>query len=170
MAESNIETMKELAKKIQGYKALLNTMKWTDETEEEIKTLCNYARQAEREYNKYVNITECYIGNDCTVNIQYEAIFKDLLAEVAKCERYATDFLIDFEIIILYIHEVYPVTGKGKRWLLGFRDYGVDHESFINCRGIDSDEYRTVYSITLSDIIKEGTSKKCLITVCKLRG
>lgn len=64
----------------------------------------------------------------------------------AHCERYASDLLIDLRVIESWLKND-DKQGE-KKFLFGFREYGVDHRAFVESRGYDSPEYKEIWKLT----------------------
>ena len=58
-----------------------------------------------------------------------------LIKEAANCESYASDLFISWEYIMMDIRKASELSYKqGFTYYFGFRNLGVDHESFIQAR------------------------------------
>lgn len=83
-------------------------------------------------------------------NINTSTIYTMLIKEAAKCEYYASDIVYDIDRINRTLKDDnFLSDNKPIVFYFGFRSHGVDHESFIESRGWNSEEYRTIYRLTL---------------------
>lgn len=65
--------------------------------------------------------------------INYSSILTRLIQEAGRfCENFASDLFIDWQGVMEYIDRA--KSGKEKMFLFGFRQYGVDHDSYIFSR------------------------------------
>lgn len=82
------------------------------------------------------------------INLSSQESF--LIKKAAEyCSYYASDLIISInsmETKMEKIKEYEDKNGQLVEWF-GFRDMGVDHDAFIESRGIDSDEYKAIYVI-----------------------
>lgn len=78
-----------------------------------------------------------------------------LIKEAANCESYASDLFISWEYIMMDIRKASELSYKqGFTYYFGFRNLGVDHESFIQAR-LDATEiygkvYRSLYRLHIT--------------------
>lgn len=64
-------------------------------------------------------------------NINYSGILSDLIRKAGRyCKHYASDLFIDWEDIE---NGLSNADYKGGTYLFGFREMGVDHDTFIQC-------------------------------------
>ena len=91
-------------------------------------------------------MTEKNYGKDWNC-LNLSSIWTKLIKESAECEHYSSDFLIQYDCIVRKLN-----TGCNKLTeYFGFRDYGVDHDTFIKCRLSEYKpyEYRKIYKLTI---------------------
>lgn len=79
-------------------------------------------------------------------NVNTSDILTHLIKEAAKCDRFSSDLFIDWNHVD---DDLKNRCLESKQYLIGFRDMGVDHKSFIEARGIDSEVYRAVYQLDI---------------------
>jgi hypothetical protein len=81
-------------------------------------------------------------------NANWSGIYSELVKEAGKCRFFASDIIIDIESMERDIQNLVK-SGYNAHLerMFGFRESGVDHDAFIESRGIDSPEYRTVWKI-----------------------
>ena len=80
--------------------------------------------------------------------------FNVLIKEAAKCENYASDLIIDLHELL---KKVELKESDSLEYWFGFRDLGVDHKSFIECRWnsrVYDDVYRKIYVLCVE--LEEG--------------
>ena len=82
--------------------------------------------------------------NEGIFDVNYSSILTHLIKEAAKCESYASDLFVDWKSIDKSLRNKEL---KSNYYLFGFRNMGVDHRSYVEVRGIDSEEYRSVYHL-----------------------
>lgn len=82
------------------------------------------------------------------INLSSQESF--LIKKAAEyCNYYASDLIISINSMekkMGKIDEYEQEKGQLVAWF-GFRDMGVDHDAFIESRGIDSDSYKAIYVI-----------------------
>lgn len=82
------------------------------------------------------------------INLSSQESF--LIKKAAEyCSYYASDLIISINSMekkMGKIKEYEDKNGQLVEWF-GFRDMGVDHDAFIESRGIDRDEYKAIYVI-----------------------
>lgn len=82
------------------------------------------------------------------INLSSQESF--LIKKAAEyCSYYASDLIISINSMeekMGKIDEYEDENGQLVEWF-GFRDMGVDHDAFIESRGIDSDGYKAIYVI-----------------------
>lgn len=81
---------------------------------------------------------------DC---MNLSSIWTRLIKESAQCDAYSSDILIHYDALKRKLEYV-PIEGKTVSEYFGFRDYGVDHDAFIECRM--PYEYRKIYKLTVN--------------------
>ena len=66
------------------------------------------------------------------------------------CDRYASDIVIDINSISYHMSEGKIAEGETDTWFFGFRECGVDGNSYIKCRNYEELErvYREVWRLT----------------------
>lgn len=84
-------------------------------------------------------------GEKASVDINMSSIWTELIKEAAKCTSYSADVLIDIDTVREKL-----ASGKPEDFTcyFGFRDHGVDHETFIRRRG--SVGYRRILSLSVT--------------------
>lgn len=84
------------------------------------------------------------------MEINLSSQYSFLIKKAAEyCSHYASDLIISInsmETKMGKIDEYEQAKGQLVEWF-GFRDMGVDHDDFIESRGIASDEYKAIYVI-----------------------
>lgn len=92
--------------------------------------------------------------SDPCYDINYSSILTRLIQEAGRwCESYASDLFIDWEVIVEHLKEQDYTGGK---YLFGFRQCGVDGNSFVLSR-LNNGESREIYrAIWLLNIIADG--------------
>lgn len=84
------------------------------------------------------------------MEINLSSQYSFLIKKAAEyCSYYASDLIISINSMekkMGKIDEYEDKNGQLVEWF-GFRDMGVDHDAFIESRGIDSDEYKAIYVI-----------------------
>ena len=91
-------------------------------------------------------MTEKGYGKDWNC-LNLSSIWTKLIKESAECDHYSSDFLIHYDCIVRQLNN-----GANKvTEYFGFRDYGVDHDTFIKCRlsNYKPGEYRKIYKLTI---------------------
>lgn len=82
------------------------------------------------------------------MEINLSSQYSFLIKRAAEfCEYYASDLLIDINCMtekMGKIEEYEKEHGKLVTWF-GFREMGVDHDNFIENRGIDNKDYKAIY-------------------------
>ena len=120
------------------------------ENKEAIKTINTFPRK--------VLHTETGCAGQYGINLTTE--FTMLIKEAANCNYYASDLLYGIESINKAVE-----AGEEYTEYFGFRDMGVDHESFINsrlgnpgCYGSIAKEYRRIVCMEIvhDDYYKDG--------------
>lgn len=67
-----------------------------------------------------------------------------LIREAAQCDAYCSDILISYDSVVRKLNEGAEKVTE----YFGFRDYGVDHDTFIKCR-LPEYKYRKIYKLTI---------------------
>lgn len=99
-------------------------------------------------YNTETHMWESY----CTINLSSE--YTTLIKEAANCRYYASDLLID----LMPVMKDLDAGNLPKATYFGFRDMGVDHDTFINARldtkmyGDPRKTYREIYKLEFEHI------------------
>lgn len=91
-------------------------------------------------------MTEKNYGKDFYC-LNLSSIWTKLIKESAECEHYSSDFLIQYDCVMRKLN-----AGCNKvTEYFGFRDYGVDHDSFIKSRlsQYKPYRYRKIYKLTI---------------------
>lgn len=84
--------------------------------------------------------------------VNYSSILTTLIKESAKCEYYSSDLFITWEYSVME-NLRNMIGGEKKYCFFGFRDYGVDGNTFCNARLENNDnEYFSIYAITMEVI------------------
>lgn len=95
--------------------------------------------------------------------VNYSDILTRLIQEAGRyCEHYASDLFIDWEAVTDFIRDAQ--VGDRKTLLFGFRQMGVDHDSFIFSRFNQYDyyakhEYRSLWRLDIAVSCDELTMK-----------
>lgn len=84
-------------------------------------------------------------GGKTSVDINLSSIWTELIKEAAKCDSYSSDVLIDIDAVREKLASGKP---EDFTYYFGFRDNGVDHETFIRNR--KSDGYRRILSLSVT--------------------
>lgn len=87
----------------------------------------------------------------------YSSILSKLIVVAGKhCKHYASDLFISWNSLLEKANEL-DATGKGDGFTeyFGFRESGVDHETFIKCRLENSgcygeNPYKAIYKVDVS--------------------
>lgn len=114
--------------------------------------------------------------NNIYRSCNYSSVATRLIKEAAKCERYSSDFLIDWENIMTQLKIITQLKienstdfnlTKPKNYYFGFRDCGVDGKHSIECKfdnpsiyGTKSEIYFSIYIVSLTET--EMTLWKCI--------
>lgn len=79
--------------------------------------------------------------------LNYTSIFSELIHAAIVCEHYASDVFIDLQSIEKAIKEA-----ENRVFYLGYRDYGVDGETFVKSRLSENRyyEYIRLYRLEIS--------------------
>lgn len=92
----------------------------------------------------------CNNGIKYHMEINLSSEYSFLIKKAAEyCSYYASDLIISINSMEKKMGKIKEYEeGKGQlvEWF-GFRDMGVDHDDFIESRGIDRDEYKAIYII-----------------------
>lgn len=101
--------------------------------------------------------------------INSSTILTKLIQEAGRwCESFASDLFIEWE---LFLKRLDSADYAGERLAFGFRQMGVDHDSFIECKVNDTayggleavrNEYRAIWVL---DVSVQGTEFS--MTLCK---
>lgn len=88
--------------------------------------------------------SECF--NRFSINTS--DILTILIKEAAKCNRFSSDLFIDWLILN---NNLSNNQYAGQTLLFGFRENGVDHNAFVECRikSHDLQEYRDIYRLEI---------------------
>ena len=92
-------------------------------------------------------IDEVPVAHGYTFNeLNLTSVYTKLIKEAAGCEYYASDLLLDLNIIL---NVEFGLTDESsvldKLFMFGFRDMGVDHDFFIKGRLKYGYQYRSIY-------------------------
>ena len=68
-----------------------------------------------------------------------------LIRQAAQCDAYCSDILISYDAVVRKLNEGAEKVTE----YFGFRDYGVDHDTFIKYR-LSEYKYRKIYKLTIS--------------------
>lgn len=87
--------------------------------------------------------------------INYSSILTRLIQEAGKhCNSYASDLFVSWELIV---KEFKNIEYKGGRYLFGFRDTGVDHDTYVinafnnqNVLGDVKKRYKTLWILEIN--------------------
>lgn len=104
----------------------------------------------ERGYNADYHVGRCYLSSDGKFDVNLSSEFTILIQNAGRwCEHYASDILIDIDAVKHLIDNWLDETSKELefKFLFGFRQSGVDSESFITARWDNRfNEYRAIYA------------------------
>lgn len=82
-------------------------------------------------------------------SINLSDIWTAFIKTAAKhCEYYASDIIIDIDTIREHIETLQPYNDITRTYLFGYRNSGVDHTNFIECR--NSSEYKSMQLLTIA--------------------
>lgn len=96
-------------------------------------------------------------------DINDSSILTELIHEAGRyCEQFASDLFLDWQNVVSFIADAEP--GDSKTYLFGFRQQGVDHDSFIFSRfnqyGYHAKhEYRSLWRLDIAVSCDELTMK-----------
>lgn len=94
-----------------------------------------------------------YARSNGAYDINHSSILTELIHEAGRyCESFASDLFIDWQRVLETIDEAEP--GMKRTFLFGFRQQGVDHDSFIfsrfNSYGYSAKlEYRSLWRLDI---------------------
>lgn len=100
------------------------------------------------------DISEDYFGRFNGLNTS--SLYSFLIKEAGRlCDHYASDMFIDLKTLDNAIagSESVLFTQDSYRWVVGIRDYGVDHDSFLECRMKEHSvarNYRKIYYLEIT--------------------
>lgn len=91
--------------------------------------------------------------------VNHSSILTRLIQEAGRyCERFASDLFIDWQSVLRYIDEAEESPAEEKTFLFGFRQDGVDGNSFIESRftsgayAYPEKEYRSLWRLDIQII------------------
>ena len=87
-------------------------------------------------------------------NVNYSSILSVLIKEAAKCEFYSSDLFIYWIDIEKSLHEMKE--GDKKYYTFGFRNNGVDGNTFVNARIRCKQQYFSIYVLTMEVVDKRS--------------
>lgn len=80
-------------------------------------------------------------------NINYSSILTKLIQEAGRwCESFASDLFVDWTRIEEKLKKGGDINDI---YLFGFRQSGVDHADWVESKGINSHEYRSVWVLSI---------------------
>lgn len=88
-------------------------------------------------------MTEKNYGRDWNC-LNLSSIWTKLIKEAAQCDAYCSDILISYDAVVRQLNNGAEKVTE----YFGFRDYGIDHDTFIKARL--PYEYRKIYKLTIS--------------------
>lgn len=92
-------------------------------------------------------------------DINYSSILTELIYNAGRwCERFASDLFISWKTVENYLENKKDNSPESKSFLFGFRQSGVDHDTFILSRFNQNEyteEYRTIYRLDIEFTIDE---------------
>ena len=102
------------------------------------------------------------------VYVNYSDILSFLIRQAGKiCERFASDLFIDWESVEKFLHSE---KNGYKRFVFGFREYGVDHDSFVESKinnpsmyGSIEANYDALYTLDVFIDFTDGVPKTEMI-------
>lgn len=83
--------------------------------------------------------------------LNYSSIFSELIHAASVCEYYASDIFIDLKSIEKSINEA-----ENKVYYIGYRDYGVDGNTFIASRLRENSRYEYIRLYRLEISVDSG--------------
>lgn len=96
-------------------------------------------------------------ANGYNHDVNTSGILSRLIQEAGRfCEYYASDLFIDWQRVEKTVETI--ADGESKVFLFGFRQSGVDHDSFILshfCGGGDESHYRSMWRLDIEAIADE---------------
>lgn len=109
-------------------------------------------------------ISEGYVYQDKT-NINMSNLYTKLIQEAGRfCDCYASDLIYDIDAIREAIDN-----HKSRKFYMGFRESGIDHNSFIECRTpSEIRDYRVIWKLTLKFTEDDYYDYKITATLCKV--
>ena len=122
----------------------------------------------EREFERKYIIAKGNFGYDYysknTIAINLSSIWTKLIKEAGRwCDFFASDLLIDYEIIMKYLKEDFIYEKIGKNFYFGFYRSGVYSEGNLARHGIDMCD--SVFLLRISDADKNGDFEVALIQI-----
>lgn len=119
----------------------------------ELKYLEQYMKNNEgvviaKEYGEWTDICGKW-------NINHSTILTTLIKESARCEMYSSDLFIDWRNVEKELETMKE--GEREIYVFGFRNMGVDGNTFVNARlEIGDSAYFAVYVLEMEIIEKYG--------------
>lgn len=97
--------------------------------------------------------------------INMSSIYTKLIQEAGRfCDAYASDLIIEIDSVRKAI-ECY----ESKDFYFGFRDMGVDHNAFIECRSLNElREYRAIWKLSLAFTEDDYYQYKITASLCQV--
>lgn len=83
--------------------------------------------------------------------LNYSSIFSELIHAASVCEYYASDIFIDLKSIEKSINEA-----ENKVYYIGYRDYGVDGNTFVASRLRENSHYEYIRLYRLEISVDSG--------------
>ena len=108
-------------------------------------------------------VTSGYTCNSGVYDVNSSSILTELIHEAGRyCESFASDLFLDWQRVLETIDDAEP--GMKRTFLFGFRQHGVDHDSFIFSRFNQYDyhaklEYRSMWRLDIEAFDRELVMK-----------
>lgn len=113
-------------------------------------TIDNFTKS---DWYKSIEETGTWSTFDRKWGINYSSILTELIQNAGRwCERYASDLFISWQTVENRLHKI---SMDNVSFLFGFRQSGVDHDTFIFSRFNQNEyteEYRAIYRLDLEFI------------------
>lgn len=113
-------------------------------------TIDNFTKS---DWYKSIEETGTWSTFDRKWDINYSTILTELIQNAGRwCERYASDLFISWQTVENRLHKI---SMDNVSYLFGFRQSGVDHDTFIFSRFNQNEyteEYRAIYRLDLEFI------------------
>ena len=108
-------------------------------------------------YNADYYSGRCYLSSDGKFDVNLSTEFSILIQNAGRwCEHYASDILYDIDAVKETINQWRHLTDEKTEILFGFRQCGVDSNTFIAARAEQRfNEYRAIYAMEIEFIHDE---------------